>query len=197
MVPGLATSGVFLVSSRLNHSCRSNCDYRVWLDTSDSTWWLQVVTLDTVSAGEELTLCYNNFLEQEGPVTRRERRDYLAWGYRFLCHCEDCRLEGVEGRENDLARARVVELRRAWSLTTSLARERRIIREQVRLLTSLRFCGRLEYVIQAAQCGLETETDQQVISWLTSLGLLYSSWLYGVSSPQASQWRPGDNRCQN
>ena len=194
LLPGHATSGVFLTSSRLNHSCRSNCDYRVWSDPSDSSWWIQVVTVARVSAGEELTLCYNNFLEPEGPVSRAERRAYLAWGYRFLCQCEDCRLEGEEGRQNDRARARLVELRRSWCLTSSLARERRIIREQVSILTSLRFCGRLEYMIQAAQCGLETETDQQRISWLTNLGLQYSSWLYGASSPEASQWQRRDKR---
>lgn len=151
-----------------------------------------MVTLAPVSAGQELTLCYNNFLETDGPVSRSERREYLAWGYRFLCQCQDCDLEGGERRENDRARARIVELRRDWSLTSSLARERRIIREQVMILTSLTFCGRLEYIIQAAQCGLETETDPERISWLTNLGRQYSSWLYGASSPQASQWQLRD-----
>ena len=192
LLPQLATSGIFLAASRLNHSCRSNCDYRAWLEPSDSTWWLQVVTMSEVPAGTELTLCYNNFLETEGPVSRTERRQFLAWGYRFLCHCEDCSLEGEERRENDRARARLVELRQAWCLTSNLARERRIIGEQVSLLTRLRFCGRLEYIIQAAQCGLETETDPERISWLTNLGLQYSSWLYGASSPQARQWQRPD-----
>ena len=196
LLPSQVLSGVFLTSSRLNHSCRSNCDYRVWPDPSLPTWWLQVVTLAEVPAGEELTLCYNNFLESEGPVTRSERRQYLAWGYRFSCQCEDCRLEGGERRDNDRARARLVQLRRDWSLTSSLARERRIIREQVSLLTSLRFCGRLEYIIQAAQCGLETETEPERISWLTSLGLQYSTWLYGASSPQARQWQRTDIKRQ-
>ena len=31
---------------------------------------------------KEVTLCYNNFLEDDGPVTRRERRDFLNWAYR-------------------------------------------------------------------------------------------------------------------
>ena len=141
-----------------------------------------------------MTLCYNNFLESDGPVTRRERRIYLEWGYRFLCQCEDCSLQGQEGEANDRARQRIVKLRLDWSLTSDLGRERRLIAEQVSLLTRLGYCGRLEYIIQAAQCGLDTETDQRRISQLSQLGLKYSAWLYGASSTEAQHWRDNEAR---
>ena len=143
-----------------------------------------MVTLRTVCQDQELTLCYNNFLESDGPVTRSERRIFLEWGYRFICHCEDCRLEGGNKEANDRARQRIVLLRLDWSLATDLAKERRIIAEQIRLLTQLDYCGRMEYIIQAAECGLETETDPRRIAQLRDLALRYSALLCGESSKE-------------
>ena len=89
------TSGVFLTAARINHSCHSNADYRVTRDTESGSWSLSVILIRDVAEGEEITLCYNNFLEDDGPVTRRERRSYLNWAYRFTCFCEDCSLTGT------------------------------------------------------------------------------------------------------
>ena len=30
----------------------------------------------------QITICYANFLEKDGPVTRKERKSYLSWAYR-------------------------------------------------------------------------------------------------------------------
>ena len=88
------TSGVFLTAARINHSCRSNADYRLTRDGVTGAWSISVILIRDLAEGEEITLCYNNFLEDDGPVTRRERRNYLNWAYRFTCLCEDCSLKG-------------------------------------------------------------------------------------------------------
>ena len=75
----------------------------------------------------QITICYANFLEKDGPITRRERKTYLLWAYRlispnwilmmrlidnvhvdvkcwcfcrFECTCEDCRLTGAPAKVN-------------------------------------------------------------------------------------------------
>ena len=79
-------SALFLKMSRLNHSCRANCDYII------RHGCIEVRATRPVSAGEELTICYNNFLEEDAPVVKSERKEYLLWAYRFSCKCEDCSL---------------------------------------------------------------------------------------------------------
>ena len=32
----------------------------------------------------QITICYANFLEKDGPITRKERKSYLSWAYRLL-----------------------------------------------------------------------------------------------------------------
>lgn len=78
---GQVVSGVFPGAARINHSCHSNCDYRLYLSLSGQ-WWISVVAIRPVSPETEITLCYNNFLESEGPVIKKERREYLQWAYR-------------------------------------------------------------------------------------------------------------------
>ena len=85
--------------------------------------------------------------------------------HRFQCECEDCGLVGAESRTNDVMRARIVRCRQEWSTTQvsegqkngindshtqSLATERRLVGEQVKLLQMLDCCGRLDYMLQVA-----------------------------------------------
>ena len=32
----------------------------------------------------QITICYANFLEKDGPITRKERKSYLSWAYRLF-----------------------------------------------------------------------------------------------------------------
>ena len=32
----------------------------------------------------QITICYADFLEKDGPVTRKERKSYLSWAYRLI-----------------------------------------------------------------------------------------------------------------
>ena len=148
-------SGLFLKVSRLNHSCRANSDYNL-LNGS-----IEVRTTRQVSAGEELTICYNNFLEEDGPVVKEERKNYLQWAYRFSCKCEDCSLTGDLSKINNHMRQRLVKLRKDWTLTQDFRQERQIVDEQIRLLLKLDSCGKMEYILQAVECGWEAEMDKR------------------------------------
>ena len=105
---------------------------------------------------------------------------------------------GVESKANDMMRSRVVRSRLQWSLTSDLSKERRLVREQVALLTRLHCAGRVEYVLQACACGWDSEmehgdtrdTEQtRSLTWLASLGHQHSVTLYGQHSDQAQLWQ--------
>ena len=143
-------SGVFITASRLNHSCRANCDYFIEYSC------IEVRSIRGVPRGTELTICYNNFLEEEGPVSKDERKRYLQWAYRFSCKCEDCSLMGINSRTNDCMRRRVVKLQRDWTLTHDTRHERRIVDELIRTLGKLDSCGKIVNMVHAVECGWET-----------------------------------------
>jgi len=116
---------------------------------------------------------------------------------RFQCECEDCGLVGAESRTNDMMRARIVRCRQEWSTTQSLATERRLVGEQVKLLQRLDCCGRLDYMVQTLQCGWDSELEAEVgntleakkqMFWLAGLGRQYTSWLHGEDSDEVTIW---------
>ena len=51
----------------------------------------------------------------------------------------------------------MVKARLDWTLTSDLGQERRLVDDQLELLRLLDSAGRLEYVIQAAECGWDSE----------------------------------------
>ena len=81
-------------------------------------------TTRPVSAGEELTICYNNFLDEDGPVVKSERKEYLLWACRFFSQCEDCSLTGNMSRTNDHMRKRLVKLRKDRTMFQDFRQER-------------------------------------------------------------------------
>ena len=192
-------SGVFLKASRLNHSCRANCDYNI------EDGCISVRSIRPVVAGEELTICYNNFLEEDGPVVKQDRRKYLLWAYRFSCQCEDCSLTGYRSKSNDSMRKRLVKLRKDWTLTQDFRQERRIVDEQIRMLLRLDSCGKVEYILQAVEFGweaemnrqensetgggeLEKEIDKDRTEFVLRLGSKLSGLLYGVEHRNCRDW---------
>ena len=187
-MPGHVTSGVFPLAARINHSCRSSCDYRVIHETDTDTWWISIVMIHPVPAGTELTLCYNNFLEADGPIVKKERRNYLMWAYRFRCKCEDCSLSGSESHCNDMMRSKIVQSRLDWTLTSDPVSERQLVLKQINLLKLLDCCGRMEYMIQAAGCGWDTEQDLLGKKILAEIGVEYSARLHGAHSGQTNLW---------
>ena len=187
-MPGHVISGVFPLAARINHSCRSSCDYRVIHEMDTNTWWISIVMIHPLPEGTELTLCYNNFLEADGPVIKKERRDYLMWAYRFRCRCEDCSVTGTESRSNDMMRSKIVDSRMDWTLTSDPIVERQLVLKQINLLKLLDCCGRMEYMIQAAGCGWDTEQDLMRKKMLAEIGMEYSARLHGALSSQTKVW---------
>ena len=105
-----------------------------------------------------------------------------------------------------MLRTRVVKARLDWSLTSDLTRERRLVDDQLELLRLLDCAGRLEYVIQAAECGWDSElagSDGDPVSGLGQLGEeagarltrwagtgeAFSHKLHGPDSPVTHNWR--------
>ena len=192
-------SALFLTVSRLNHSCRANCDYSIQHGS------IQVRTTRPVVMGEELTICYNNFLEEEGPVVKSERRAYLMWAYRFNCRCEDCILTGFISSSNDRMRKRLVKLRKDWTLTEDYKQERQIVNEQLSLLGKLDSCGKMEHMLQAIECGWETEVrkrehmnshvglvekkiDKDRAEFIIQLGNKVYRTYFGLDSRESQDW---------
>ena len=185
--------------SRLNHSCRANCDYTL------HNGHIEVRTTRSISSEEELTICYNNFLEGDGPVGKLERQEYLLWAYRFSCQCEDCSLTGNTGRNNDRMRQRLVKLRKDWTETQDFRQERRIVDEQIRLLEKLDSCGKMEYTLQALECGWDAEMakrenidnqrgefedkiDKDRVAAIVQLGRKLSKTFYDLDHQKCIEW---------
>ena len=193
-------SGLFLKAARLNHSCRANCDYSIHNSV------MEVRATRPVKQGEELNICYNNFLDENGPVERNERRDYLQWAYRFHCNCEDCSLSSSASRTNDQMRQRVVKLRIDWTLTQDYGKERRIVDEQIGLLRKLDSCGKQEQLLQAVECGWEGEKlqhertghhDKARAQALAKLGTKLSQMFLGHESDAVREWKDRQHICKS
>ena len=136
-----------------------------------------------------------DFLDSGGPVVRTERQQFLQWGYRFHCSCEDCGLAGAAGAANDAARQRAVRLAAAWSEADSLARERRAVDQWRAVLTSLDSAGKQQHLLHSVQCGWETEWgySQQPpaarLLHLAQLGLRLANTHCGAEDQEAELWR--------
>ena len=105
-----------------------------------------------------------------------------------------------------MLRTRVVKARLDWSLTSDLTRERRLVDDQLEVLRLLDSAGRLEYVIQAAECGwdpelagsewdpvsgrgqLGEEAGARLVRWAET-GATFSNKLHGPDSPVTQNWR--------
>jgi len=75
--------GVFLLASRINHSCWPSCEV-VWREDSEEQ---EVVAIRDIEEGEELTICYLNIKDRM--KTPEERRKVLL-PYGFTCSCRFC-----------------------------------------------------------------------------------------------------------
>ncbi|KAF7550377.1 hypothetical protein G7046_g8033 [Stylonectria norvegica] len=86
------TGGIFLQSSRFNHSCNSNAQY----------WWNETLKQMTIHAvrdidvSDEITVCYRNPRQD-----RHARRQELQKLFGFVCACSLCSLTGHRQTESD------------------------------------------------------------------------------------------------
>ena len=75
--------GIFLKTSRLNHSCHPNCEV-IWKADSECQ---EVIAIRDIEEGEEMTICYLNM--ENRMKTARERKKILRQ-YGFFCSCNFC-----------------------------------------------------------------------------------------------------------
>ena len=90
--------GCYLLSSRINHSCKPNV-----MLSSDDTIHTEVVALRNILAGEEILVSYLRTSELE---TKKERTEKIK-NWEFHCDCELCNLKGEESLKNDRNRLEV------------------------------------------------------------------------------------------
>ncbi|GAA5952322.1 hypothetical protein JCM3765_001942 [Sporobolomyces pararoseus] len=91
-------TAVFLVASRLNHSCQPTL-VRTWVEEEGKEYF---VTVRDVAEGEELTMSY---VDSYNP--KAERRSRLLQDYDFLCHCPSCSLPPSESERLDKVGAEI------------------------------------------------------------------------------------------
>lgn len=77
-------SGLFLIQSKINHSCSPNAEIRF----PESNAWLKVVALRDIKENEEICISYLD--ECQLSRSRHSRRKYLQENYLFECECEKC-----------------------------------------------------------------------------------------------------------
>lgn len=74
--------GVFIVLSRINHSCIPNCTAPQYNSQKDKQ---QIYALKTIMAGEELTFCYHSTFQYWSAKDRAQILD-------FQCDCKACHI---------------------------------------------------------------------------------------------------------
>lgn len=78
-------SGLFLLTSMLNHDCAPNCYFRTRWDSEMGCPQVTIAASRAIAEGEELSISYLG----DGPKPRAERLAHLA-GYGFECGCGRC-----------------------------------------------------------------------------------------------------------
>ncbi|KAF8152563.1 hypothetical protein B0H34DRAFT_784605 [Crassisporium funariophilum] len=87
--------GIFLKTSRCNHSCGPNAKW----DWNQKTFSLSLTAVRPIDAGEEITIPY-----VAPDMLSDLRRDTLSTLYGFECVCSYCQLPEDKIRQSDLAR---------------------------------------------------------------------------------------------
>jgi len=97
-------NGLFLQISRFNHSCRPSAEFS-WNPVRKKQ---EVRVVRPIKRGTEITVSY--FSHLVASQDRLSRKKYLQTYYGFPCDCAACTLVGEEGEEDDLDRAKVLDL---------------------------------------------------------------------------------------
>jgi len=144
--------GVFLKTSRLNHSCHPNSEV-IWKADSECQ---EVIAIRDIEEGEEMTICYLNM--ENRMKTARERKKILRQ-YGFSCSCKFC-----TGEEDEEGMRRFQEMSRMLGGQSDaeemvrLCLERENILEQVGAKLVWRISN-LEMAAGACQKRLESGDD--------------------------------------
>ncbi|KAK3984905.1 SET domain-protein [Cladorrhinum sp. PSN332] len=95
------SGGLFLVASRINHSCRHNAQ-NTW---NENIGRLTIHALRDIEPGEEITICY---LPRTGPYEERQRT--LSTTFKFTCACDLCSLPPAQRRQSDAQLSSILDL---------------------------------------------------------------------------------------
>ncbi|KAL2820984.1 SET domain-containing protein [Aspergillus cavernicola] len=87
-----AEGGIFLQSSRINHSCSHNAQ-NTW---NENTKKLTIHVFKDLEEGEEITIAYLNDSQN-----RASRQKALKEAFNFVCSCELCSLPSTLRQESD------------------------------------------------------------------------------------------------
>ena len=155
--------GIFLQSSRLNHSCVPNAHF-AWNSNSDR---LTVHAIQNIPEGQEILV---NYRAGDYTKTRDERRHELFSHYGFNCNCRACNWRTDFGRKSEGHRK---ELHQLWAYI-----------DQTRNYTLKSVRDKLLEKIRASVTTLNLE-------WLTypHLADMYSeaSWYHQVEMRRATR----------
>jgi len=94
-------SGLFLLASRFNSSCRPNVE-NYW---HEKTQTLRIIAQRDIRKGEELCISYAELL-----APRAARQEFLKSNFEFGCTCEVCSLQGDAIRRSDERRVALGKL---------------------------------------------------------------------------------------
>ena len=108
------SSGIFVLSSRFNHSCVANAAFS-FHSTSNT---LSIRAVKTMKSGEEITISY--LPQPLWTQSSSSRRSYLLQNFNFLCHCPTCSQPSHLLAPSDLRRDSIASLTRAISSTQLL-----------------------------------------------------------------------------
>ena len=89
---GVSHQSVGIKTSRFNHSCSSNSEYRSDICTSELCGEIQIRATIKIKKGEEICLNYFPFM---GMKNKKERQAHLQNEWDFICSCERCQDEEI------------------------------------------------------------------------------------------------------
>ena len=106
-----ASSAIFPLASRLNHSCLANAAYSYHAATKT----LRIQAVKTIEPGAEITLNY--LPETSWCQPSPSRRSYLLAGFNFLCHCPACAQPAHLAALSNMRRDSIARLTKATAST--------------------------------------------------------------------------------
>lgn len=152
---GIEKQGIFVRSSRFNHSCVPNAHF-AW------NWKIKRLTvhaINDISKGEEIFINYSN---DEYLDTRAERVQALFDGYNFNCTCPACKPDTAFGIASEERRRRMRDLQH------DIDRDRNttVVDEKIQLLAHIKF-----FIVLLRQEGLLypqlADMYEEEVKWYT------------------------------
>lgn len=175
-----AIGGIFLVCSRINHSCEPNAVH-IWNERTNKK---DIIALKDIKAGEEVTIAYIEPLQ-----SKQSRQLVLLECYGFECQCEVCALED-EVKSIWKERAQILEdLTYRAILLGNRDEAMNLIQEHLELLCHHRYTNPMRLVTiyyDAFQAERNLGSKRAALKWLEKAVNEYDQFL-GNDHPLTKQ----------